>query len=237
MTVATEAVFTASWLEHVTGGRAYGDPHGDAFGTDSRSIPQGALFVALRGPNFDGHRFAATTLGLGATGVVVDEEWWNGSPQDVPALVVKDTLQALQDIAAAHRARFEVPVVAVTGSNGKTSTKEFVAAFLRPLGGVHKTQGNLNNHVGLPLTLLTLNPQHHASVVELGMNHAGEIKILAQLSRPRVAIITNIAAAHLEGVGDRRGVHRPEHFGLHGGVVFGPAGSAILACARLRTGR
>jgi UDP-N-acetylmuramoyl-tripeptide--D-alanyl-D-alanine ligase len=139
--------------------------------------------------------------------VVVSRVWWEaGSRSLTDVLVVPDTLAALQQLARAHRERHPVPLVGVTGSNGKTTTKDLVAAALIPLGSVLKTSGNLNNHIGLPLTLLELDAHHQAAVVEIGLNHPGELRELAALAGPRVGIITSVAEAHLEGLGSIQGV-------------------------------
>ncbi len=180
--------------------------------TDSRRLPPGALFWALKGERFDGAAFVADALAAGASGAVVaadslpDPALWRG--RDVAILAVEDPLRALQDAAAVHRSRFAIPVVAVTGSNGKTTTKEMVAAVLARRGGVLKTQGNFNNYIGVPLTLFGLSPAHHAAVVELGVNHHGEMTRLCEIARPTVGVITNIGHAHLEGFGGIEGVAR-----------------------------
>ena len=186
-----------------------------AFGgvsTDSRSLAAGELFVALSGPRFDAHEFVAAAAARGAVGAVVSRALATALPQ----IVVADTLQALQDAAAAWRAQFALPLVAVAGSNGKTTTKELVAAMLGGAGGgagagpCHATRGNLNNHIGVPLTLLALEPQHRAAVVEIGANRAGEVAALVPLVRPTVGLVTNAGAEHLEGFGDLDGVARAE---------------------------
>jgi UDP-N-acetylmuramoyl-tripeptide--D-alanyl-D-alanine ligase len=180
--------------------------------TDTRRLPAGALFWALKGERFNGAAFVADALAAGASGAVVpadslpDPALWRG--RDVAILAVDDPLRALQDAAAAHRARFAIPVVAVTGSNGKTTTKDMVAAILARRGGVLRTQGNLNNHIGVPLTLFGLSPAHHAAVVELGINHSGEMTRLCEIAKPTVGVITNIGHAHLEGFGGIEGVAR-----------------------------
>jgi UDP-N-acetylmuramoyl-tripeptide--D-alanyl-D-alanine ligase len=160
------------------------------------------LFVALRGQRFDAHQFLPQAATMGAAAAIVE--------QDVPLppipagfglLEVEDTLTALGELARTHRLRFRIPVAAVTGSNGKTTTKDMTAAILRTRGPALKTEGNLNNEVGLPLTLLSLEPAHLAAVVELGMNRAGEIARLTALARPDAGLITSVQPAHLEGLG------------------------------------
>lgn len=170
--------------------------------TDTRTLQPGDLFVALRGPHFDAHDFVARAAAQGAVAALVQH------PADVPLpqLVVADTRLALGRLASLWRDRFAIPVVAVTGSNGKTTVKEMVAAILRVRGAGLVTRGNLNNDIGVPLTLLRLRGHHPYAVVEMGANHPGEIDYLSRLARPSVAIITNVAPAHLEGFGDITGV-------------------------------
>ena len=170
-------------------------------GIDSRSVTSGQLFVALKGGNFNGHDFAQQAIADGAAAVLVDHE----IPGALPALVVKDTYQALGQLAGYQRNQNNLPLVAITGSNGKTTVKEMLASILR----VHcqndeqvlATQGNLNNHIGLPLTLLKLNQQHRYAVTEMGMNHSGEISYLSHIAQPDVAVITNAASAHIGELG------------------------------------
>ncbi len=170
--------------------------------TDTRAIAPGQLFVALRGERFDAHDFLDQALASGASALMVADV--AKLPADVPALLVDDTRLALGRLAAAWRAEFALPVIAVTGSNGKTTTKEMIAAILKAAFGdaVLATRGNLNNDIGLPLTLLGLDGSHRAAVIEMGMNHPGEIAYLAPLGAPTVALITNAQRAHLEGMGD-----------------------------------
>ena len=170
--------------------------------TDTRAIADGQLFVALRGERFDAHAFLPQALASGAAALLVEDE--ASVPAGASAIVVADTRIALGRLAAAWRAEFTLPVIAVTGSNGKTTTKEMIAAILRAAHGdaVLATQGNLNNDIGLPLTLLGLHAGHRSAVIEMGMNHPGEIAYLAPLGAPTVAVITNAQRAHLEGMGD-----------------------------------
>jgi UDP-N-acetylmuramoyl-tripeptide--D-alanyl-D-alanine ligase len=174
--------------------------------TDSRSITEGELFVALSGPNFDGHEFVATAAARGASGVVVTRR----VAVDVPQIVVADTLLALQDAAAAWRLQFPIPVIAVAGSNGKTTTKEMLATILSGFGVCLATRGTLNNHIGVPLTLLGLDRQHAMAVVEIGANHPGEVAALLPLVQPTIGLVTNAGAEHLEGFGSMEGVARAE---------------------------
>ncbi len=168
-----------------------------AVNTDTRTLQQGDLFVALCGENFDGHAFVAEAAARGAVAALVS------MPMEaaLPALCVADTRLALGQLAAAWRACFAMPLVAVTGSNGKTTTKEMLAAILARRGPVLATQGNLNNDIGVPLTLLRLRDEHRCAVIEMGANHPGEIAYLSNLARPTVALITNAAMAHIGGFG------------------------------------
>lgn len=191
------------------GWRATGDGRIDAVGTDSRRIAPGQLFVALRGERFDGHDFVEQAAQQGAAAALVDADWAAAHEAAIPLLVVEDTRIALGRLAAHWRQRFTLPLVGVTGSNGKTTVKEMCAAILRAqahrLGGadgdVLATAGNLNNDIGLPLTLLGLRAEHRAAVIEMGMNHPGEIAYLAAIAQPTVAIVTNAQRAHLQGMG------------------------------------
>ena len=169
--------------------------------TDTRHIEAGQLFVALRGERFDAHDFLMPAVEAGAAALLVHEA--ARLPDGVPAVVVDDTRLALGRLAAAWRARFDLPVIAVTGSNGKTTTKEMIASILKAAFGsaVLSTRGNLNNDIGLPLTLLGLATGHRAAVIEMGMNHPGEIAYLAKIGAPTVALVTNAQRAHLEGMG------------------------------------
>jgi UDP-N-acetylmuramoyl-tripeptide--D-alanyl-D-alanine ligase len=197
--------FSAEELSAATAGRWLDPPPATVCGvsTDTRAAAAGALFVALRGERFDGHAFLADAARAGAAAAVVSEA---GAAAGLPRLLVADTLAALGAVAGHHRRRFDLPVVAVTGSNGKTTTREMVAAILATRGPVLKTEGNLNNEVGLPLTLLGLTAEHQAAVLELGMSHPGEIARLTALARPQVGLVTNAAAAHLAGLGSIDGV-------------------------------
>jgi len=172
--------------------------------TDSRTVQPGELFVALRGPNFDGHAFVPGARQRGAAGAVVE------CPPEaaLPWLRVPDSLSALGAMAADWRGRFELPVIAVTGSFGKTTVKEMMAAIVASRGEVLATRGNLNNEIGLPLTLFGLDHRHRAAVLELGANHAGEIGRLTAISRPSVGLVTAAGPVHLEGFGSVEGVAR-----------------------------
>ena len=198
----------ADRLAEWTGGRLEGRAARDAFrgvAIDSRAVRPGNLFVALRGPNFDGHAFAAEAVAAGAGALLVER----AVDADAPQVVVPDTVAALGDLGATWRRRFRGPVIAVTGSNGKTTVKECLRAIAAAAGPVLSTRGNLNNHIGVPLMLCELDPaEHQAAVIEMGANHPGEIAYLAQLARPAVGVVTNAGAAHLEGFGSIAGVAR-----------------------------
>jgi UDP-N-acetylmuramoyl-tripeptide--D-alanyl-D-alanine ligase len=184
--------------------------------TDSTRVERGAVFVALKGAHHDAHRFIPDALRRGAACVIVERKVAGLRSADACAVVVKDTLRALGDLAHYRRARLGPKVLAITGSNGKTTTKEMAAAIMEEgsLGGkrlrgrVLKTEGNFNNLVGLPLTLLRLRPRHQAAVVELGTNRPGEIQRLAEIADPDAGLITSVAAAHLEGLSSLAGVAR-----------------------------
>ena len=182
---------------------AGGDVVFHGVGTDSRTVPRGALFVAVRGPSFDGHDFVGGAMRRGAVAALVER-----APREpVPFILVRDSVRALGRLAAAWRSRFrDLLLVAVTGSNGKTTVKEMVAAILRVAGPVSATRGNLNNEIGVPLTLCELDAGHLMAVVELGANHRGEIAALTALARPSVGLITQCAPVHLEGFGSVEGV-------------------------------
>lgn len=176
-----------------------------AFGavtTDTRALGAGSLFVAIPGDRFDGNDFVDEALAKGAAGALVSRLASSALAQ----IEVRDSRRALGAMARAWRASFTIPVVAVTGSSGKTTVKELVASILSVSRSICVTQGNLNNDIGVPLTLMRLTAEHDAAVIELGANHAGEIDYLSSLAQPTVGIITNAAAAHLEGFGSLRGV-------------------------------
>lgn len=175
-----------------------------AVGTDSRAVTPGMLFVALKGERFDGHDYVREVLARGAVGAMVEHAWAAANP-GLPLLPVNDTRLALGQLAAAWRSRFAIPLLGITGSNGKTTVKEMCAAILRAqFGGagesVLATEGNLNNDIGMPLTLLKLRATHRAAVIEMGMNHAGEIDYLTRIAAPTVALVNNAQRAHLEGL-------------------------------------
>src|SRR5438093_5102841 len=175
----------------------------DRLSTDSRTLKPGELFVALRGDNFDGHNFVESAVKAGAAGAIIESNWKGKVPETFALIRTKDTLQAYQELAANYRKSLTLKVVAITGSNGKTSTKDFTAAVLGRRFRVTKTEGNFNNHVRLPRTILQAASGDEVAVWEIGMNHPGEIAVLAKLAAPDVAIITNIGVAHIEFMGSR----------------------------------
>ena len=171
--------------------------------TDSRSIPAGALFVPLVGERFDGHDYLDAALERGAAGCLTARKP-TSLLKDKFYIQVSDTLEALKALAAWYRDRFAIPMVQVTGSAGKTTTKEMIAAVLSQRFSTLKTQANFNNAIGTPMTLLNLSPEHQAAVIETGMNHFGEIRYLGEMVRPTVAVITNVGDAHIENLGGTR---------------------------------
>jgi UDP-N-acetylmuramoyl-tripeptide--D-alanyl-D-alanine ligase len=189
------------------GGQLVGDdrPFG-AVATDSRTLAPGALFAALRGPNFDGRDYVAAAAARGAVGAIVER----AVPDAVSQIVVADALRALQQLAQAWRGSFTMPIVAVAGSNGKTTAKEMTAAILSRMGLCMATHGNLNNHIGVPLTLMRLEASHRSAVIEMGANRIGDVAELVRLARPTVGMITNAGAEHLEGFGNLDGVAKGE---------------------------
>src|SRR6059036_2086492 len=197
----------------------------DKISTDSRAVKHGELFVALRGENFDAHSFVESVAKAGAAGAIVDSNWTGKVPENFALIRVKDTLQAYQKLAANYRKSLSLKVVAITGSNGKTSTKDFAAAVLARCFRVTRTEGNFNNHVGLPRTMLEATSQDEVAVWEIGMNHPGEIAALARLAAPDVAIITNIGVAHIEFMGSLETIAAEkgalvEAVGAHGTVIL-----------------
>ncbi len=172
---------------------------------DTREDVSGSIFFALSGENFDGNQFAQQALKKGAAYAIIDkQEIVNDN--DERYILVKDVLKTLQNLAAFHRSKFHIPVIAITGTNGKTTTKELISAVLKKEKKIISTQGNLNNHIGVPLTVLKLTEQTEIAVIEMGANHPGEIKFLCNIAQPTHGIITNIGKAHLEGFGNLEGV-------------------------------
>jgi UDP-N-acetylmuramoyl-tripeptide--D-alanyl-D-alanine ligase len=173
--------------------------------TDSRQTGKGMIFFALQGEKFNGNRFASRAMENGAKLAVIDDPKYDTGKD---CLLVDDTLQTLQELASWHRKQFKIPVIGLTGSNGKTTTKELISKVLAKGFSIHATTGNLNNHIGVPLTLLGMNPGHEVAVIEMGANHEGEIAHLCELAAPTHGLITNIGKAHLEGFGSLEGVIR-----------------------------
>jgi UDP-N-acetylmuramoyl-tripeptide--D-alanyl-D-alanine ligase len=189
--------------------------------TDTRTLQPGELFVALSGPHFDGHDFVAAAQEAGAAAVMVS----HAVESELPQLVVPDTLKALGQVASAWRCEFSLPVIGITGSSGKTTVKQMLASILGGIGKVLYTEGNFNNDIGLPLTLLRLRDEHEFAVIEMGANHAGEIAYLVSLTRPEIALVNNAGEAHLEGFGSLEGVIQAKGE-IYQGVVDG--GTCII---------
>lgn len=203
-------MFTINEILEATGGTLIaGKPAQRVSGvsTDTRSVRRGQLFVAIKGENFDGHNFLAQAVEKGARAVVISSRQ-TSVPAGAAAVLVEDTVRALGRLARYHRQRFDIPVIAITGSAGKTSTKEFVAAVMAGKYRLLFNQGTENNHIGVPMTLLKLTRRHQAAVIEMGTNHPGEIAWLAENTLPTAAVFTNVGASHLQGLGTPQGVYR-----------------------------
>lgn len=202
-----------------------------AVSTDTRNIIPGTIFFALKGANFNGNAFAAQALEQGAAYVVIDEEQYRkDSPQ---YLLVDDVLTALQNLATYHRQQLSIPVIGVTGTNGKTTTKELLHAVISKKYQTYATKGNLNNHIGVPLTILSIDSSVEAAVIEMGANHIGEIATLCKIAQPDFGLITNVGKAHLEGFGSFEGVKTAkgelyDHLSATEGVVFIQSDNAHL---------
>lgn len=195
-----------------------------AVSTDTRALPPGAIFFALRGPNFNGNAYAAQALAQGAGAVVIDDPAFQ-QPGDPRYILTDNALHALQSLATAYRNTLNIPLIGLTGSNGKTTSKELIAAALSAERRVAATAGNLNNHIGVPLTLLRIPPDAAVAVVEMGANQPGDIAELADIARPTHVMITNIGKAHLEGLGGLDGVQHEKaalfrFVRQHGGTAF-----------------
>ena len=207
--------------------------------TDTRKPSTNGLFVALCGENFDGDRFATDALKNGASVAIVRK--WSGESLDENKAVIEvpDTLFALQRLAHWWRSQLDIPVVCITGSNGKTSTKDFTASVLAQRFNVNATEGNLNNHIGLPLTVLATTMEHTAGVFEIGMNHSGELSPLCEIARPKYGIITNIGTAHVEFLGTREAIAEEKgtlaRYLPETGLLFTPAGCEFNEYFRART--
>jgi len=190
--------------------------------TDSRDCPQSSIFFALKGANFNANAFALSALEKGCAYAVVDETEF---AIDERFILVENALESLQQLAAYHRKQLGTRIIGITGTNGKTTTKELIAAVLNQKYNILYTQGNLNNHIGVPLTLLQLKPEHQIAVIEMGANHRGDIKLLCEIACPDYGIITNVGKAHLEGFGSFEGVKKTkaelyEYIFKHGKNIF-----------------
>lgn len=215
------------------------------FSTDSRHVGEGELFIALKGENFDGHEFVGAAAGKGAIGAIVADDWLAMNRElsaAMPLIGVEDPLVAYGEIAREHRRGFNYPVIAVAGSNGKTTTKELIAAVLAEHFNVHHTTGNLNNLIGVPATMLKLDGDHTAAVIEIGTNAPGEIERLCRILEPTHGIITNIGREHLELLGSIEGVAEEEtalfrHLERSGGTAFVNMDDPHLARSRAALSR
>lgn len=212
-------MFTVSAIALATGGQITGPATDEvrSISTDSRTVMPGELFVPLHGETFDGHAFLPDVTAKGVTVVLAETGYMrkHSLPDNVTCITVKNTLQALGDLAAAYRRRFDLPVIAVTGSNGKTTTKEMLAAVLEQVGPGLKTEGNLNNLIGLPHMIFRLSAEHRWAVLEMGMSEPGEIDRLADIALPRVGIVLNAFPAHLASMGTVEAVAKAKGELLH----------------------
>ena len=204
--------------------------------TDSRKIEVGALFFALHGASFDGNDYAVAALEQGASAAIIDrKDILENNPQHAERLIlVEDTLQALQALAHEHRCRLAIPIIAIAGSNGKTTTKELVSRVLAEKFKVSTTKGNLNNHIGVPLTLLAMGSETEFGVVEMGASAKGEIALLCSIAEPNYGILTNIGLSHLEGFGGVEGIRKGkgelfDHLNENGGRAFVPQEDEVLS--------
>jgi UDP-N-acetylmuramoyl-tripeptide--D-alanyl-D-alanine ligase len=213
---------TLAHFAQLCGGRLKGaDDAYTSVSSDTRTLVRGALFVALRGPNFNGNEFVGAALAAGAAGALVDSE----QPVALAQIVVPDTQAALERAGNGWREQFNIPLIGVAGSNGKTTAKEMTAAILARMGNCLATRGNLNNHIGVPLTLLRIEAAHRFAVVEMGANRGGEVAALVRIARPTVGMITNAGAEHLEGFGSIEGVARAEGEMVEG---LAPSATAVI---------
>ena len=199
--------------------------------TDTRNLPAGCVFFALHGANFDGNKFAKQALEQGASLAVIDNPEY-ALPQGT--MLVEDTLLALQDLAREWRRELGLPIIGITGTNGKTTTKELLATVLSTKYNLHYTQGNLNNQIGVPLTLLQISRAHEMAIVEMGASHPGDIKELVDIAEPNCGLITNVGRAHLEGFGSFEGVQQTkkelyDYLRAHEGYIFRNIDNPYLA--------
>jgi UDP-N-acetylmuramoyl-tripeptide--D-alanyl-D-alanine ligase len=198
--------------------------------TDSRIAQPGSIFFALKGDNFNGNKYCKQAIANGAAYAVIDDRDYF---IDERTLLVDDVLLSLQQLASDYRNKLRIPIIGITGSNGKTTTKELMAAALSARFITHATVGNLNNHIGVPITILTIKPETEIAVIEMGANHIGEIAALCKIARPTHGVITNIGKAHLEGFGSAAGVVKAKselynHLRQNGGTVFVNADNSLL---------
>ena len=190
--------------------------------TDTRNITKGCIFCALKGDNFNGNQFAAKALENGAAYAVIDEPDYG---TNTPYILVTNVLQTLQELATYHRSQLKIPFIGITGTNGKTTTKELLNSVLSQHYKTYATKGNLNNHIGVPLTILSITNEIEVAIIEMGANHPGEIDFLCQIAQPSHGLITNVGKAHLEGFGGFEGVKRTKgelykYLATHQGIVF-----------------
>lgn len=202
---------TCNWIREKTEGVLHGSPV-DKFllvngvSTDSRMLQENQLYIPLVGERFDGHDFLKEAIAKGAAAALWEEGRALPIESAIPIIVVSDTLLALQQLAANYREELAVQVIGITGSNGKTTTKDLISSVFSIKYKTHKTQGNLNNHIGVPLTILSMPGDTEIAIIEMGMNHAGEIRVLSSITKPDMVIITNIGESHLEFLGSREGI-------------------------------
>ena len=221
----TAPLWTSAMADTALNTRSYQTWEASGVSIDSRSLASGDLFVALKGPNHDGHDHVAKAIGEGAAAAIVETAWAADRSQNLPLVPVADTMDALLGLARHKRDTVAAKFIGVTGSVGKTGTKESLALALAQMGETHKTMGNLNNHIGLPLTLARLPDSARFAVLEMGMNHSGEIDELSKLGRPHVAIITTVEAVHLEFFNSVEGIADAKAE-IFDGMM--PGGTAIL---------
>src|ERR1700744_1846670 len=198
--------------------------------TDTRKIAPGSIFFALKGDKFDANTFAGQAIAAGAAYAVIDNPAYQLGDQYI---LVEDVLTTLQDLARYHRRQLHIPVIGLTGTNGKTTTKELISSVLSQHFNTYATQGNLNNHIGVPLTILSINNTHQAAVIEMGANHQKEIALLSSISQPSHGLITNVGKAHLEGFGGVEGVKKGkgelyDYLKATNGITFVNSDSADL---------
>ncbi len=207
--------------------------------TDSRDCPSGSIFIALKGASFDGNKFAGAALAKGCSYAIVDEPEY-AKNNDPRIILVDDCLTTYKELAREHRRQFNIPVIGITGTNGKTTTKELLSAVLAEKYNVMHTEGNFNNDIGVPKTLLRLAPEHQIAVIEMGASHPGDIKKLVEYAEPTCGLITNVGRAHLQGFGSFEGVMRTkgelyDFLKAHNALTFlNTSNSYLVEMARLR---